>query len=225
MRYDVGPPYFNSVASVLRFLLLIVSVIGPWQGASAAETIRIMALGDSLTAGFGLSAADSFPAQLEAALKARGLSVEVSNAGVSGDTTAGGLARLDWALSDRPDAIIVALGANDSLRGIDPAVTRANLAAILEKLGTRDLPVLLAGIYAPRNLGRDYETAFNRIFPELAGQYEVLLYPFFLDGVATDPALNQADGIHPNAEGVAVIVRKIMPYVIRLIEQTEHSVL
>ncbi len=219
MRYDVGPPYFNSVASMLRFLLLILSAVGPWHGVGSAETIRIMALGDSLTAGFGLPASDSFPSQLEVALKARGLSVEVLNAGVSGDTTAGGLARLDWALSDRPDAIIVALGANDSLRGLDPGVTRANLAAILEKLRTRDLPVLLAGIYAPPNLGRAYEAAFNRIFPELAGQYEVPLYPFFLEGVAAEPALNQADGMHPNAEGVAVIVQRITPYVIRLIEQ------
>ena len=219
MRYDVGPPYFNSVASMLRFLLLILSAVGPWHGVGSAETIRIMALGDSLTAGFGLPASDSFPSQLEVALKARGLSVEVLNAGVSGDTTAGGLARLDWALSDRPDAIIVALGANDSLRGLDPGVTRANLAAILEKLRTRDLPVLLAGIYAPPNLGRAYEAAFNRIFPELAGKYEVPLYPFFLEGVAAEPALNQADGMHPNAEGVAVIVQRITPYVIRLIEQ------
>ena len=220
MQYDVGPPNCNSVASVVRFLLLIMSLAGPLQGADAAETVRIMALGDSLTAGFGLAAADSFPVQLEAALKARGVPAEVSNAGVSGDTTAGGLARLDWALSDKPDLVIVALGANDSLRGVDPAVTRANLAAILDKLKTRDLPVLLAGTYAPPNLGRAYETAFNGIYPELADQYGVLLYPFFLEGVATDSALNQADGLHPNAKGVAVIVTRITPYVIRLIEQS-----
>ncbi len=221
MRYDVGPCYFNGVASDLRFLLLIAGLSGLLQGAGSAESVRILALGDSLTAGFGLAAADSFPVQLENALRARGLSVKVLNAGVSGDTTAGGLARLDWALGERPDLVIVALGANDSLRGVDPAVTRANLAAILKKLKERDLPVLLAGTYAPPNLGRAYERAFNRIYPELADEYEVPLYPFFLEGVATYPSLNQADGIHPNAEGVAVIVKGIAPYVTRLIEQTE----
>ncbi len=219
MGYDVGPCYFNSVASVLRFLLLIASLCGPLQGAGAAGTLRILALGDSLTAGFGLAAADSFPVQLENALEARGLSVEVLNAGVSGDTTAGGLARLDWALGDRPDLVIVALGANDSLRGVDPSVTRANLAGILDKLEERELPVLLVGTYAPPNLGRAYESAFNRIYPDLAAEYGVPLYPFFLEGVATEPALNQADGIHPNARGVAVIVDRITPYVIRSIEQ------
>jgi acyl-CoA thioesterase-1 len=185
--------------------------------------MRIMAFGDSLTAGFGLAPADSFPSQLQRALEARGLPARVLNAGVSGDTTSGGLARLDWSLSDRPDMVIVALGANDALRGIDPAITRANLAAILEKLRSKKLPVLLAGAYAPPNLGREYEASFNGIFPDLAKEYDVPLYPFFLEGVVTVPSLNQGDGVHPNAEGVAVIVERITPYVVRLIESVTQT--
>ncbi len=223
LGYDVGLCDFNSVAFVLRFLLLIASLFGSLQGAGATETVRILAIGDSLTAGFGLAAADSFPVQLERSLQARGVPAKVLNAGVSGDTTAGGLARLDWALGDRPDLVILALGANDSLRGVDPVVTRANLAAILKKLRKRGLPVLLVGTYAPPNLGSTYERVFNRIYPELADEYEVPLYPFFLEGVATDPSLNQADGIHPNAAGVAVIVERITPYVIRLIERGKQK--
>jgi acyl-CoA thioesterase-1 len=200
-------------------LLLILGIAGP--GLRAAEQpLRILALGDSLTAGYGLAAADSFPAQLERALNDRGTTVQVLNAGVSGDTTAGGLARLEWALVDNPDLVILALGANDSLRAVAPEITRANLAAILEKLQARQLPVLLAGMYAPPNLGQTYQAAFDSIYPQLAVQYGALLYPFFLDGVATDPALNQADGIHPNSDGVAVLVQRIVPYVLRLIEQS-----
>lgn len=208
---------FNNVARMLCCVLMLGGV------AAGAEPLRILALGDSLTAGYGLPAADSFPARLEQALRAQGLAVTVLNAGVSGDTTSGGLARLDWALADRPDAVIVALGANDGLRAVDPALTRANLAAILEKLQARKLPVLLAGMYAPPNLGREYGTAFNAIYPELARQYDALLYPFFLEGVATDPALNQGDGIHPNAEGVAVLVERIAPYVRRLLERVTET--
>ncbi len=202
----------------MRFLLLLAGLGSPFHGALAENNMRIMAFGDSLTAGFGLAPTNSFPSQLQRALEARDMPVQVLNAGVSGDTTSGGLARLDWALSDRPDMVIVALGANDALRGIDPAITRANLAAMLERLRERKLPVLLAGAYAPPNLGREYEAAFNSIFPDLAKVYDVPLYPFFLEGVATDPSLNQEDGIHPNADGVAVIVENITPYVVRLIE-------
>ena len=207
----------------MRFLLLLAGLGSPFHGAHAENNIRIMAFGDSLTAGFGLAPADSFPSQLQRALEARGLPARVLNAGVSGDTTSGGLARLDWSLSDRPDMVIVALGANDALRGIDPAITRANLAAILEKLRRKKLPVLLAGAYAPPNLGREYEASFNGIFPDLAKEYDVPLYPFFLEGVVTVPSLNQGDGVHPNAKGVAVIVERITPYVVSLIESVEQT--
>lgn len=200
----------------LGAVLLLLITLGPGR---AADGIRILALGDSLTAGYGLAEADSFPAQLQTALRARGYKLEVLNAGVSGDTTAGGLARLDWALSDGPDLVIVALGANDGLRGVDPQASRANLAAIMEKLKQRELPVLLVGMLAPPNLGQTYGDAFNAIYPELAEQYQVALYPFFLEGVATDPELNQADGIHPNAEGVALIVKRMVSYLVPLLEQ------
>lgn len=218
MRYGIGHIETRIVASVTGLLLLIALIGMAPRPAQAKQPLRIMALGDSLTAGYGLSAKDSFPAQLERALNQAGIAARVLNAGVSGDTTAGGLARLDWALADNPQLVIVALGANDSLRAVDPEVTRANLAAILQKLRTRGLSVLLAGMYAPPNLGQDYQASFDSIYPELAAQHDVLLYPFFLEGVAAEPDLNQSDGIHPNANGVAVIVRNILPYVVRLIE-------
>jgi len=187
--------------------------------ADAADPIRILALGDSLTAGYGLAPEDAFTAQLERALQDRGYDVEVLDAGVSGDTTAGGRARLDWALADDPDMVLVELGANDALRGIDPAEARRNLAAILERLNAEGLPTLLAGMYAPRNYGADYAEAFDAIYPDLAEAYDVHLYPFFLEGAATDPDLNQADGIHPNAAGVEVIVENIVPHVVEVIEE------
>ena len=179
--------------------------------------MRILAIGDSLTAGYGLRQGDGFTAQLQTVLRQQGFDVDILNAGVSGDTTTGGLARLDWALADEPDAVILELGANDGLRGIDPALTRANLGAMLVKLKQKNLPVLLAGMYAPVNLGPEYGNAFNSIYPELAAEHDVALYPFFLDGVATIAALNQDDGIHPTQEGTAVIVEKILPYVKTLI--------
>ncbi len=184
----------------------------------ADEPLRILALGDSLTAGQGLPQDATFPTQLEAALRAQGRNVRVINAGVSGDTTAGGLARLEWSLQDQPDVIIVALGGNDSLRAIVPEATRRNLDAILERLVNGERKVLLAGMYAPRNLGTQYEEEFNRIYPELARKHAVALYPFFLDGVALEPELNQPDGIHPNRTGVAVIVERIVPYLIPLLK-------
>ena len=184
---------------------------------AAAET-RLLAFGDSLTSGWGLPARDAFPAALERALHAAGRpDVRVIAAGVAGDTTAGGRARLGWSLADRPHAAIVELGANDGLRGIDPASTHANLDAILAELKRRGIPVLLAGMYAPPNLGREYGEAFDAIYPKLARKHGVALYPFFLDGVAVEPALNQPDGLHPNAEGVAVIVARILPYVMRVL--------
>ena len=182
-----------------------------FAAGASADQLRILALGDSLTAGYGLAQGDGFTDQLERALRDEGYDAVVINAGVSGDTTAGGLARLDWALGGAPDMVIVELGANDALRGIDPAASRANLDAILHELGNRNIPALLAGMLAPRNLGADYVTAFDGMYGDLALEYGVPLYPFFLEGVATEPELNQTDGMHPNAPGVRVIVDGILP--------------
>jgi acyl-CoA thioesterase-1 len=210
------PRLFNVALAAAAALLAAL----PGQPA-AAEPLQLLALGDSLAAGYGLPEADGFAARLQAALLAAGHDVEVINAGVSGDTTAGGRERLAWSLADQPDLVLVELGANDGLRGIDPAETRANLDAILSALEAEGVPAVLAGMYAPPNLGRDYGQAFNAIYPELARAHGALLYPFFLDGVATVPALNQEDGIHPNAAGVEVIVARILPTVIEAIEQLE----
>ncbi len=180
---------------------------------AAADPVAITVLGDSLTSGYGLPQNQAFPTRLEAALKAKGHDVKVVNAGVSGDTSAGGLSRLDWSLAEKPDLVIVELGANDALRGIDPKSTEANLDAILAKVKQSGARILLAGMLAPPNYGRDYDEAFKAIYPRLAAKYDVPLYPFFLDGVAAEPKLNQADGMHPNAEGVEVVVERILPYV------------
>lgn len=203
-------PYRVSFSALAAALLVLVLGTG---GTPAAEPVRLLALGDSLTAGYGLAEEEGFTEQLEAALEGRGHEVEVINGGVSGDTTAGGLARLDWALADQPDAVIMALGANDGLRGIDQAETRANLDAILEEMTWRGLPVQLVGMLAPRNLSPEYVEAFDAICQDLAAKHDVPLYPFFLEGVALDPALNQDDGIHPNARGVARVVESILPQV------------
>lgn len=187
------------------------------KAAMSREAIRLLAFGDSLIAGYGLDGAEGFCPQLQAALKASGQDVTVLNGGNSGDTSAAGLARLDWALGDKPDAVLLCLGANDALRGLPPEDTRANLNALLDKLAAQKLPVLLAGMMAPRNLGEDYTKAFDAIFPELAAERALLFYPFFLDGVAAQPNLNQADGIHPNAAGVTHIVAGILPKVEELL--------
>lgn len=189
----------------------------------AAEPLRLLALGDSLTAGYGLAAAEAFPEKLEKALKAAGYDVHVINAGVSGDTTADGLARLDWALADKPGYAIVELGANDALRGLDPAQAYANLDAILSRLEERKIKVLLAGMYAPPNLGQDYDRAFDAIYPRLQDKHGVPLYPFFLDGVALHRELVQGDGLHPTPAGVEVIVGRILPEVERLLGPPEAS--
>lgn len=208
------PWLFNGIAAVA---LALAALLAPPAPAAGAGPVRILALGDSLTAGYGLASDQAFPVRLEKALKARGIEAVVDNAGVSGDTTAGGLARLDWALDgSKPQLAIVELGANDGLRGLDPAATRKNLDAILTRLKAAGVRVLLAGMYAPPNLGRDYGREFNAIYPELAEKHKVALYPFFLDGVAANPALNQADGIHPTAKGVDVIVERILPAVAKL---------
>ena len=190
----------------------------PGEAASLAP-LRLVVVGDSLSSGYGLKAADAFPAALQKALADDRRPVTVVNAGVSGDTANDGLARLDWSVGSDANAVILELGANDALRGIDPAITRAALDAILTRLKTRHLPVLLAGMLAPPNMGDSYAAAFDGIFPDLAKSRGVPLYPFFLDGVATDPKLEQDDGMHPNAAGVAVIVQRILPAVEALIAQ------
>jgi acyl-CoA thioesterase-1 len=179
-----------------------------------AQPLRILALGDSLTAGFGLGPGQGFVPQLQKALNEKGIQAEVLDGGVSGDTTAGGLSRLDWALADKPDLVILELGANDMLRGTDPAETRANLDAMLAKLKAAKARVLLAGMRAAPSLGADYAGAFEAIYRDLAAKYDVPLYSFFLEGVAADPKLNQPDGLHPNEAGVAEIVRRILPHVL-----------
>jgi acyl-CoA thioesterase-1 len=184
-----------------------------WAAEADARDIKLLALGDSLTAGYGLAKSDGFTEQLEKALRAEGRSVRVINAGVSGDTTAGGRARLDWALADKPDAVLLELGANDGLRGIEPRVTRENLAAILDRFEAMGLPVLFAGMRAPPNLGPEYGREYDAVFTDLASRRDVVFYPFFLEGVAGKPDLNQRDGIHPTAEGVAVLVGRILPAV------------
>jgi len=209
----------NPMGPVIRRLVALTLIL--WLGAawSADEAARVLILGDSLSAGLGLPEDESFPSRLGAALEEKGHAVTIINAGVSGDTSAGGRARLDWVLGDDPDAVILALGANDGLRGIDPAETRKNLSAILATLRERDLPVLVLGMLAPPNLGKEYGEEFNAIYPELAGEYDALLYPFMLEGVAANPELNQPDGIHPNEAGVAVMVENITPLAEQLLER------
>lgn len=207
-------------------LTLCVSIMLPFKtalGAASAAPLRLLALGDSLTAGYGLGPDDGFTAQLERALKGRGLAVTVVNAGVSGDTAEGGRARLDWVLGAGADAAIVELGANDMLRGMDVAGTRAALDAILTRLNDQKIPVLLAGMKAAPNLGPDYGTRFDRLYPDLAAAHGAMLYPFFLDGVAGDASLLQADGLHPNARGVAVIVDRMLPAVEALLAAAKSS--
>ncbi len=187
--------------------------------AQGAE-IRLLMLGDSITAGYGLARSEGPPARLQALLRQKGRHVRVIDAGVSGDTTAGGRARLDWALADRPQAAIVALGGNDALRGLTPQQMRANLAAILDRLAQRNIPALLAGMIAPPNLGRDYGDEFRAVFTDLARERpEVVFYPFLLDGVAGDPRLNQPDRIHPTAEGAEEIARRMLPFVETLLDR------
>jgi acyl-CoA thioesterase-1 len=187
---------------------------------SAADNApqTLMLYGDSLMAGYGLSHEDGFAPRLEAALRDAGHNVKVINSSVSGDTTAAGLSRLEWALVDDPDIVLLELGANDALRGVEPSQTRENLDEIIGKLRDRDVAVLLAGMMAPPNMGKEYGAEFNEIYPELAAEYQLAFYPFFLDGVAADSSLNQDDGIHPNADGVKVIVERILPKVIDVLE-------
>jgi acyl-CoA thioesterase-1 len=209
------------IASVLTVFVLTWSIVLRYPQADQ-EPLRLLIVGDSLTAGYGLAEKDAFPVRLETALSELGYHVRVEASSVSGDTSAGGRARLNWALGatpdDYPDAVMIQLGANDALRGFNPGTTSQNLSTILTELQSRGIQVLLAGMRAPPNMGRDYTERFDAIFPRLAEQHDVMLYPFFLDGVAAQPALNQADGMHPNAAGVDEIVRRITPTVIELLE-------
>jgi len=209
---------------VKKFLcFLFVMVIA--AGAHAADRpIRILAFGDSLTAGYGLAdLKNAFPAQLEKALKDEGHNVTVIQGGVSGETTTGGRARIDWMLGEKPDAVIVALGGNDALRAVDPAVTLESMDAIVKRIRKDNLPVLVAGMMAPPNLGKDYTTRFAAAFSKVAADNGALFYPFFLDGVAGIPALNQTDRIHPTPEGVKVIVKGILPVVEKLVAQAREA--
>ena len=192
----------------------LAAMIAPASAPLAqGRPLRLVALGDSLTAGYGLPQEAAFPVVLERALKAKGYRVEIANAGVSGDTSSGGLDRLDWSVPDGTDGVIVELGANDMLRGLDPAVPRRAIGAIVERLKARNIPVMLAGMYASRNLGPDYVQKFDSIYPDIAKKHDLVLYPFFLDGVAGERSLNLPDGLHPTAKGIEIIVARILPTV------------
>jgi acyl-CoA thioesterase-1 len=212
--YGISFAAVERLARTFLCLLALMVVTAPAVAQSPSNgPVRLVVLGDSLSAGLGLPATDAFPAQLEKALKDKGLNVTIGNAGVSGDTTSGGLDRLDWSVPEGTQGAILELGANDALRGTDPKVTRAALDDIIKRLKARHVAVLVCGMLAPPNYGADYAAQFNAIYPELAKKYDVPLYPFFLDGVAADTKLNQADGMHPTAAGVAIIVQKILPAV------------
>ena len=208
----------RGLLGIVAYLAFRATARAQGSASMATSPLKLLMLGDSITAAYGLPREQGLPARLEAALRERGRAVTVVDAGVSGDTTAGGRARLDWALADAPDAAVVALGGNDGLRGLDPRDTRANLAAILDGLAAKGVPTLLAGMRAPPNLGADYGRDFAASFADLARAHpETVFYPFLLDGVAGDPALNQPDRIHPNPQGVAEIVRRILPAVEQLL--------
>lgn len=198
---------------VLGMVLAMVGMAFAQATASTAKPIKMVVLGDSLSAGFGLAASAAFPQRLKKALEFKGLYVDMINAGVSGDTSSSGRDRLNWSVPEGTEAVILELGANDALRGIDPAVTRSALSDILTRLKARGIAVLLCGMVAPPNYGSDYSARFNAIYTDLAKSFGVPLYPFFLEGVAADTTLNQADGMHPTAEGVDIIVKNILPTV------------
>lgn len=221
--YGVGSRRVQTFVAAAVWTLACVALLFVLPARGQENPVKLVVLGDSLTSGLGLPAAQAFPARLAGALKARGVAVDIADAGVSGDTASGGLARLDWSVPEGTEAVIVELGANDALRGVDPKVTRAALDKILRRLKARNIDVLLAGMIAPPNLGADYSRAFNSIFPQLAAEHGALLYPFFLDGVATDATFNQRDGVHPNAAGVDVIVQRILPKVEELVTRVREK--
>jgi acyl-CoA thioesterase-1 len=203
------------IGIVVHILVLIMTLMtaGTVLAQAPAKPIRMVVLGDSLSAGLGLSASAAFPTRLQKSLETKGIKVDMINAGVSGDTSSGGRDRLDWSVPKGTEAVILELGANDALRGTDPAVTRAALSDILARLKARKIAVLLCGMLAPPNYGSEYAARFNAIYPELSKSFGVPLYPFFLEGVAADAKLNQADGLHPTADGVDIIVKNILPMV------------
>jgi acyl-CoA thioesterase-1 len=205
---------------VLLKVMIVSAALLASPSAQANGDCRIAVLGDSLAAGYGLPLEQAFPAQLEDALQGAGYACVVLNAGVSGDTSAGGLARVDWMLGDEPSHVIVELGGNDGLRALPPDEMAANIDSILERLGDAGIEVLIAGMLAPPNLGRAYGDEFKAVFPQLAEEHDVPLYPFFLEGVAADPSLNQQDGIHPNADGIEVIVERMLPAIGSWLEET-----
>jgi acyl-CoA thioesterase I len=204
---------FAHILVLIMALMTGGAVFAQAPAAGPAKPLKMVVLGDSLSAGLGLSASAAFPARLQKSLEAKGIKVDMINAGVSGDTSSGGRDRLDWSVPDGTEAVILELGANDALRGTDPVVTRAALSDILTRLKARKVAVLLCGMLAPPNYGSEYATRFNAIYPELSKSFGVPLYPFFLEGVAADAKLNQADGLHPTADGVDVIVKNILPMV------------
>lgn len=204
-------------------LILTACLIVTMLPSALAAPVRLLVLGDSLTAGYGLPHQDGFQAVLAAALKARGINVSIIDGSVSGDTSAGGLARLDWVLADGADAAIVELGANDGLRGLDPAEMQRNLTAVLDRLAAKNVKVLLSGMYPPPNFGPDYTRAFRAVFDQLGQRAGVLYDPFFLDGLALQPTLLQPDGMHPNAQGVVRIVQRLLPLVVRLLGEVRAS--
>ena len=204
-------PGFKTLLTIVLLWIMAAA------GQAVAAPVKILALGSSLTQGYGLPPGTEFTVQLQVALKHAGIDAQVTNAGVSGDTSAGGLARLDWSLADHPDAVILEMGSNDMLRGISPGVTEKNLRAVLDKLKAAHVKVLLTGMHAQRNLGAEYVQQFDAIYPRLAKEYDVLFYPFFLDGVALNPKLNQADGMHPNPAGVKMVVTRMLPLVKKLV--------
>lgn len=222
MRVSMVRSYGNSDSAVERrygffmhiaVLMLALMTVADPAWADATKPIKLVILGDSLSAGLGLPAQDAFPTKLQKALQAKGIAVDMTNAGVSGDTSSGGRDRLDWSVPEGTEGVILELGANDAMRGIDPDLTRAALTDIVQRIKARKIAVMLCGMLAPPNFGADYGARFNSIYPDLAKQFDVPLYPFFLDGVAADAKLNQADGIHPTAEGVDIIVNNMLPTV------------
>ncbi|MEH6692425.1 MAG: arylesterase [Pseudorhizobium pelagicum] len=208
-------------AIVLHFLVMAAAFVSP--AASQQQAVELVGFGDSLMAGYQLAPNESYTAQLEAALKAKGRSVTVTNAGVSGDTTSGGLSRVDWSVPDGTDGVILELGANDALRGVPPEETEENLDAIITRLKDRGIPVLLAGMIAPPNMGGDYSTRYNEIYPRLAEKHGLPLYPFFLDGVVAVSGTQLEDGMHPNARGVGIMVERSLPAVERFIDEIQSN--
>ena len=207
----------------VALLVAPVFLVCPPALADGDDRVRLLVLGDSLVAGHGLPQGQAFPDILQLELTGAGHDVELLNAGVSGDTTAGGLARLDWSLAENPDALIIVLGGNDLLRGLEPAATKANLVAIIDRAISQKITVMLTGMQAPRNFGADFSSEFNAIYTELGAREKVIFYPFFLDGVALVPEFNQPDGMHPNRAGVDEIVRRIRPTVEALLAVVQNG--